>query len=79
MLFLFGTFASCQDAARAQGLERWQHLHHPLLLAGAHEPDVVMLGTAHQLTWFNAIMAQLDARGATIWSEGDLRDGKVPR
>lgn len=84
MIFIMAeTEEEAQSVAEASGLvyvhRGWLHLHWQAQLMGHVEPNVVMLNSSKNLRHFKDIEEMLYDRQATIWTEMDLLNGKVPR
>jgi hypothetical protein len=72
-------FVHAQNLATAAHLAPtdWLWLYSPEQLVGVQAPDVVHLPAAASRRLYEPIMAQLNARSATIWSELDLIKGRI--
>jgi hypothetical protein len=80
MLYLMGTYENARQVAKEVGLiegRDWTLLDVSWKLMGTHEPDVVLLGTYDRVKGLTEMMDLLYARSATVWSELDLRKGRV--
>lgn len=84
MIFIMAeTEEEARSVAEASGLawipRGWLHLTWQAQLMGQVAPNVVALPSAKNLRHFEDIEKMLYDREATLWTEMDLLNGKVPR